>query len=207
MNTIDNTGLKFGRLTALKYIETRNKRRYWEFLCECGKKVTIPVAQVRSGNTQSCGCLFIDMLKSRTKVNAISNHPLYHTWNKMIYRCENTKSKDYATYGAKGVKVCPRWRNNFWFFVEDMGEKPSKKHSLDRIDPRGNYSPENCRWATSITQGNNKRENLYLTYKGEVLSLMEHCRKYNLNYDRVKQRIYLGWRVEDAFEKKSRREQ
>jgi hypothetical protein len=82
-------------------------------------------------------------------------HPMYTLWNNMRQRCSNSKNKDYSRYGAQGVMVCKRW-NNFANFLEDMGEKPEGQ-SLDRIDNKGNYTPENCRWATYAQQTHNSR--------------------------------------------------
>ena len=97
------------------------------------------------------------------------NHPLYKIWNTMRQRCNNTNAKDYPKYGGRGIKICERW-NDFWAFVEDMGERP-EGHSIDRIDNDGDYSPENCQWATLVEQCNNRRNNVYLTFNGQTLTV------------------------------------
>lgn len=85
-------------------------------------------------------------------------HLLYWTWQSMIQRCHRSKNKDFHKYGARGVSVCARWRDDFWAFVADMGAKPSERHSLDRFpNNAGNYEPGNVRWATYEEQAANMR--------------------------------------------------
>jgi hypothetical protein len=89
----------------------------------------------------------------------------YHCWSNMKSRCDNPKNKMYPNYGGAGISYCERWKK-FENFIEDMGKKPSKDHSLDRIDPYKDYCPENCRWAICRVQANNKRKHQILEYNG-----------------------------------------
>lgn len=83
-------------------------------------------------------------------------HPLYGVYHAMIGRCTRPTDKRYADYGGRGITVCDRWRDDFWAFVADMGDRP-EGHSLDRIDNDRGYSPDNCRWATAHEQRVNRR--------------------------------------------------
>jgi hypothetical protein len=82
----------------------------------------------------------------------------YYAWQNMKQRCLNPRNKYYHYYGARGIKVCDRWLNSFKNFLEDMGRKPSQRHSLDRKNNDGNYEPKNCRWASRKVQMNNTRK-------------------------------------------------
>lgn len=125
-------------------------------------------------------------------------HPLYWMWLKMRHRCSIPSIMQYKDYGGHGIRVCDRWREDFWAFVADMGERPPGA-TIERIDNDGNYEPANCRWATRREQCNNKRNNRLLTFRGETLTMSEIARKYGLTVHNVYQRLRAGWPIDRAL--------
>lgn len=110
----------------------------------------------------------------------------------------NKTHKDYKYYGGRGIKICQRW-DSYAMFLEDVGERPSGQHSIDRIDNNKDYSPENCRWATKVQQMRNTRRNRVITAFGETACLSEACAKRGSGYDIVRARLNNGWSAEDAL--------
>lgn len=123
----------------------------------------------------------------------------YRAWCKMKERCYNQRNNQYPNYGGRGIRVCDRWRDSFAAFLEDMGRKPSKSHSMDRIDSDGDYGPDNCRWADHITQQNNRRNNRLFEIDGRTQSLTVWCREYGVPFGRVRSRLTYGWSIKPAL--------
>lgn len=126
---------------------------------------------------------------SKYKYGSRKNIREYQTWKNMLRRCYDEECDHYKYYGKVGIRVCDRWIESFDNFMEDMGERPEGM-SIDRIDLRGDYRPENCRWADSITQANNKSNVRRFWYKGEFLTIPELSRKYGLKQGTIRSRIY-----------------
>jgi hypothetical protein len=119
-------------------------------------------------------------------------------WYSMIDRCYNEDSPHFTNYGARGIKVCDRWKDSLENFYNDMGDPPSPEYSLDRIDNDGNYCKENCRWATRKEQMNNRRNTKFITYNGETKPLSTWARDLNISYITLCGRLR-KWDVERAF--------
>jgi len=129
----------------------------------------------------------------------ISDTKLYKTFVRIKCRCYNIKDKRYKDYGGRGITVCDEWRNSFEQFAKDMGEPPTKKHSIDRIDNNKGYSKENCRWATPKQQANNTRLTTFITYKNETKSLSEWTKISKLRKGTIITRLRRGWTIEKAL--------
>jgi hypothetical protein len=123
----------------------------------------------------------------------------YIAWRQMRLRCEDPKNISFSSHGARGISVCSRWAA-FSAFLDDMGPKPSPKHSLDRVDNDGNYTPSNCRWADRKTQGRNRSDNHLITLGGVALILTDWAEKRGLNRSTVNARLRRGWSPERALE-------
>lgn len=150
---IDRTGFRYGRLTVVAEAGRSSlKKVLWRCLCDCGKELIVDACRLQTANTTSCGCY----LKDRLTKHGGSGKGSYNTWRSLVRRCTNPKDKDYPRYGGMGVTISEEWLS-YLKFKEDMGEPPTDKHSLDRIDPYGGYNKDNCRWATILEQNRNIR--------------------------------------------------
>ena len=118
-------------------------------------------------------------------------------WQQMIARCSAPENHRYGSYGARGIRVCDRW-SCFRLFAEDVGNRPDGM-TLNRIDNDGDYSPENCEWATYETQAQNRRDNSNLTFNGQTLCITEWARRLGVSREALRNRIQRGWSVEDAI--------
>ena len=122
----------------------------------------------------------------------------YRIWCHMRSRCENPNFIGYKHYGGRNIKICAEWAL-FVNFYKDMGQRPSKKHSIDRIDPNGNYEPSNCRWATMKTQQNNRTNNVIYTYNGKTATLAQLCEEHKCKYKTVYHRLTKGLPIDLAL--------
>lgn len=200
----DISGEKNERLTAIRYIPSKKK---WLCQCDCGNESYVSGSNF--WRTKSCGCGITAMLIARNFKHGDSFRgkvaPEYGAWAGAIGRCSNPNDDSYEYYGARGIRVCDRWRSGengksgYQLFLEDMGRKPSRKHSLDRINNDGNYEPGNCRWATVETQMQNRRNRRMVIFRGKKFNVSVAARLAGLDKDLVLQRLDRGWSDEYAL--------
>lgn len=192
----DITGKKFGRLTVIKMVE-RNKFNQIQYLCkcECGNEKIILGSVLRSGHTQSCGCLHKEIIGKASKKHGKTNTRIYQTWCNIKARCYNSANTYYYNYGGRGIIMCDEWKNNFENFYEwGINNGYSDNLTIDRIDVNGNYEPNNCRWTTREIQNKNTRRTRKITINNETHCLSEWCNIYKINKGTVLSRILRnGW--------------
>ena len=194
----DHIGARFGRLTVIGRAESdKNGNSRWHCVCDCGNKSTPLGQSLRSGVTVSCGCYAVEVNRARTTTHGVSSTAAYKAWHGMIQRCTNPSHHKWPRYGGRGIKVCEQWLT-YEGFVADMGARPDGM-TIDRINNDGNYEPGNCRWATQLTQGNNRGNNRVVEIGGESLTMSEAVRKAGLNLSTVRWRLRNGWPIEKAI--------
>ena len=190
---MNRTGKRYGKLIAVSYIGKNERGRHiWRCKCDCGN-YTEGAGYDLGKSKRSCGCLRgkLRIIHGKTKTRT------YKSWSGMWHRTMNKNCSSYHYYGGKGIKVCKRWED-FRKFLEDMGEsKPGE--SIDRIDMNGDYKPSNCRWATQKEQARNKRNNLFIAYKGKNLCMSEWAEKYNLKVGTLWMRLKRGHKPPMCF--------
>lgn len=163
-------GSTFNGLTFKRIIGPVDGYTLGEFRCECGTVKSMRIHSVLDGNTKSCGCRKTAATKRTFTTHGKTNTPEYRVYHEMRKRCLNPNNDSYDRYGGRGIVICARWLDSFEAFLSDMGERPTAKHSLDRINNEGNYEPGNVRWATAKDQGNNRRSTRLLTAGGRTMS-------------------------------------
>jgi hypothetical protein len=197
-NVNDIMGNRYGRLEVVKYIGREKGMHVYSCICDCGTGIYVKRDYIISGDKKSCGCLYLENCKSVNKTHGKTKSPEYKSWQKMKERCYYKKSNRYLHYGARGIKVCDRWVNSFENFLEDMGKRPAKT-SLDRLDVNEDYSPENCRWATSKQQARNTRRNTFIEYNGQNKTISEWAELYGIDAYVLSGRIRLNWEFHKAL--------
>lgn len=204
LNDDELKGKRFGMLTLLYRV---GKNRWgdpiFKFKCDCGNEKDILYGSVRRGKTVSCGCYNMTKninISPTTKTHGEAGTPDYMIWASIKSRCYCETNKDYNNYGARGIKVCDRWKESYENFIKDMGHRQSFDYSIEREDVNGDYCPENCYWLLKSLQAKNRRNNTELEYKGKVKILQEWADEVGIKPSTISKRINnYGWSIEEAL--------
>ena len=195
----DLSGQVFGRTVAIAPVAVVRGTTIWMCVCYCGKIFTRAANDMKRPQRHSCGCLGAN----------VSHGLLYSrehtTWQNIIQRCTNPNQANDPRYGGRGITVCEAWRNSFYSFYSDMGDKPAGA-SIDRIDNNGNYTPENCRWASPSEQANNRRAYRHyknanlIAHNGLEMTISEWSTHLGIRKGTLYRRFQCGWPVDRALQ-------
>ena len=196
---IDRTGHKYGLLTVTSFAGKPDgkTKSTWACLCDCGNAVQVTGSNLATGHTESCGCLLIkEMYERRVYPKEVAEE--YAIWRGIRQRTGAAPGKNAKWYSS--VSMCPTWRQSFDAFLQDMGKRPSKLHSIERKDSLKGYEPGNCIWATAQEQANNRSTNHLLTFNGESMTLSQWSSRTGIKEHTIGARINrYGWTVEAAL--------
>lgn len=218
-NFVDLIGMKFNKLRIVEFLgfypRGKSAVSVWKCICDCGKESIGLGFRIKSGTKKSCGCLLGVWLKGRkgmpihpNALAAVTTHneskgknqtPEYKAWLSMKGRCLYKGTKSYERYGGRGIKVCERWLHSFENFLADMGRKPTKEHSIGRIENDGNYEPGNCKWSTKEEQQSNTCVSRLIAYKGKTQTIAQWARESGIKKITLYQRFNRGWTTEKCL--------
>lgn len=165
--------------------------------CDCGSLFVAKKWRIKWDQIASCGCMDRN---GKPKVrHGLSKHPMFQHWMRIHRRCSKAaKEHDRKNYYDRGIQVCERWKT-FQYFLDDMGERPSLRHQIDRIDNERGYEPGNCRWVLPVEQQNNRRNSSRIEFRGETKSVTEWARQLGLGPKTIHYRLKHGWSIENAL--------
>lgn len=183
-------GVVQGRLT-IKSDAGKNKHgsRLWLCVCECGTEVVKSSNELHQG-LKSCSraCGVSESNRERTR-HGMWDTKVYRTWASMKDRCTNPRAAHWGRYGGRGITVCAEWAESFEKFYADVGEPPTPKHTLDRIDNDRGYEPNNVRWATRKEQSNNLSSNTWVEYDGKRMTWAQWAEHLGIKYNTLMTRV------------------
>jgi len=199
----DLTGRRFGRLVVQgnpvrhRYPSGGTQLK-WHCVCDCGAKTLVFARPLNDGSTTSCGCWLREWCSKTKRTHGQSHTDVYRIWTLIKNRCYQPSSQSFKEYGARGIAMSDEWRDDFEAFRRDMGERPSSRHQIERVDNDGPYCKENCVWATQAVQANNKRNNVRLDIDGQSLTVSQWSRVSGIPFKVIFKRLSRGWSGRDA---------
>jgi hypothetical protein len=190
--TAVNIGDTFGRLTVIGFTPYQRGRAAL-CRCSCGTEKTVKPYDLKRGVSRSCGCLRRELVAAGNRKHGYATRDyrnyLYTTWTNIKNRTTNAKREEWHRYGGRGILLYAPWQNDFEAFalwiLANIGERPSKAHTIDRIDNDGPYAPGNLRWATRDEQITNRSSTVWVTVGRERLTLKQACAAFGVNYNSV----------------------
>lgn len=201
----DISGLIFGRLTALRFSHYKVETPQWLFRCSCGTEKRIAKSSVTTGLTRSCGCLHMERCRSglnhlkhgQARNGQVSR--LHNLWRRIIRRVDAKVWHEHRYYSSRGIGICEAWRDfkNFDEWAKSTGYDGTL--TIERIDNKKGYAPDNCKWATRKEQARNRSSSRYLTAFGKTRLLIEWAEEYGIKYGTLRRRIDVGVKPEDAI--------
>jgi hypothetical protein len=194
----DLTGQRFSRLTVISLDPERTPagKARWLCRCDCGTELVVTGGNLRSGNSESCGCYCRELVAAVNKTHGMSGTKEFGIWLTMNQRCTNPAVMHYDRYGGRGITVCDRWKNSFEAFYKDMGPRPTTRHTIERRDNNKGYEPGNCYWATYAEQGLNKSDTIRLL---DGTPLRVRAQELGMSHKMVYARIRNGWPIDRAL--------
>lgn len=168
MRPLELTGQKFGLLTVLSPVKTRERIK-WKCRCVCGTETVVESNGLKSGKTQSCGCLKLELLSQRQRIHGMTGTPFHNIWKGMHDRCYNPNSSAYKNYGERGIIICVEW-HEFVVFYNDMIDSFIDGWTIERADNNKGYNKENCLWIPREMQSQNRRPSSEWNFKSKSVN-------------------------------------
>lgn len=194
----DLTNRRFGNWFVLGYVGYYTSRTAWLCRCDCGVERIVAGCGLTTGKSTNCGCV---RYVNHFKKHGMTDSAEHRIWRGILTRCYNKNHHSYQDYGGRGITVCQRWRDSFQAFYDDMGPRPSPKHSINRINNNAGYEPDNCEWITNKEQSNNRRSNVLITLDGITLNINQWADRLRIRPSTLYSRVRLGWSEKDILTK------
>jgi hypothetical protein len=183
-------GQKFGKLFVLKSTSVKYRYLYWLCKCDCGIEKEIRGSHLKSGLIKSCGCEGGIKTHGNSRSDKIN---FYRVWQGIKTRCYNKNSYPYKDYGARGIRMCDEWLNNFQQFYDDMYPTYSPGLTIERKNVNGNYCKDNCIWIPRSQQGNNRRSTIWVDTLEGKMSIAHAAKKAGISWPAMYVRIKMNW--------------